>query len=190
MPNVLPVLRRAFDRARPALLAASLFVGFAILLLASNQYERIPSWIFWKYAGIWLWTAVFTCACLFAGHALLHHVPGLNLRLRERLLFDFAVGVFVFGTGIFLCGVCRLLRGPFYFLYPAVLTAAGASTFVPYLRRAFRYARHVPRRPASFSALRIGAGVLGTLGTTLIYLCVMTPQNLSFDARTYHIPLA
>ena len=67
MPNVLPVLRRAFDRARPALLAASLFVGFAILLLASNQYERIPSWIFWKYAGIWLWTAVFTCACLFVG---------------------------------------------------------------------------------------------------------------------------
>jgi len=184
------VLRRAFDRARPYFLAASLFAGVSMLLVATNQHERVANWIFWKYAALWLWTLVFTCSSLFAGHALLSHVPGLNLRLRERLLFDFAVGVFVFGTGIFLCGVCRLLRGPFYFLYPAVLTAAGASTFVPYLRRAFRHARHVPRRAASFSALRIGAGVLGTLGITLIYLCVMTPQNLSFDACTYHIPLA
>jgi hypothetical protein len=114
MPNVFLVLQRAFDRARPYLVAASLFVGVSILLVATNQHERVANWIFWKYAALWLWTLVFTCSSLFAGHALLSHLPGLNLRLRERLLFDFAVGVFVFGTGIFLCGVsCPTCGGPF-----------------------------------------------------------------------------
>jgi len=190
MPHVFAVWRRAFDRFRPYLTAAALFEGVFILLATTNQHERVVHWIFWKYAGIWLWTLVFACSSLFAGHALLSIVPGLRLRLRERLLFDFTVGVFVFSTGIFLCGLCKLLRGPFFYLFPIVLTAAGVSTLVPYLRRAYWHVHRVSRRAVSFSALRIGASVLGTLGITLVYLCVMVPQNLSFDACTYHIPLA
>ena len=190
MPHALLVLRRIFDRARPYLLVAALIADVYILLAATNRHEPVASWIFWKYAGIWLWTLVFGISCLSTGHALLGVLPGLRLRLRERLLFDFAVGVFVFGTGIFVAGLLCLLHGPFCYLFPVVLTAAGAPSLVPYLKRAFRHVRRAPRRAASFSALRVGAAVLGTLGITLVYLSVMTPDNLAFDACTYHIPIA
>ncbi len=190
MPRALLALRRVFDRARPYLLAAALIADVWILLVATNQHEKVANWVFWKYAGIWLWTLVFGCSSLSAGHALLGVVPGLQLRLRERLLFDFATGVLVFATGIFLAGVFCLLRGPFYYLFPAVLTAAGAPSLVPYLRRAYRHVRRLPRRAAPFSVWRIGAAVVGTIGITLVYLCVMTPDNLAFDARFYHIPIA
>ncbi|MGA7741584.1 MAG: hypothetical protein WBP56_15890 [Polyangia bacterium] len=190
MPHALLVLRRIFDRARPYLLVATLIADIYILLVATNGHEPVANWIFWKYAGIWLWTLVFGISCLSAGHALLGVLPGLRLRVRERLLFDFAVGVLAFGTGIFLAGIFCLLRGPFYYLFPAVLTAAGAPSLVPYLMRAFRHVRGFPRPTASFSVLRVGAAVVGTLGITLVYLCVMTPDNLAFDAQTYHIPIA
>ena len=147
--------------------------------------------MFWPYLGFALATAGWLLSCLSIGHAALR-LLAIRLPFRERLLFDVTVGVLLFAIGLFVAGLFRLLRPPFFFVYPALLLAVGARWTFADLRRAWRHLRAARRRshvpPSSFVIL--GALLFGALGLAIVYLSILTPDNVAFDSRTYHLPIA
>jgi hypothetical protein len=118
-------------------------------------------------------------------------LPALGLPFRQRVLFDLSVGVLIFAVGLFVMGLCRLLRPPFFYVYPLALGAIGFLGLARDLARAWRHfcaARARSHRPPSL--LSGAALVFGALGFTVVYLSIMVPENVAFDARSYHLPIA
>ena len=182
---------RIWERVRPFLVVAALLGAAAILLVETNEHERIDRWLFWPYAGLCGLTLIWSFACLSVGHALLALTVKLQLPPRERLVFDFAVGTLTFAVGLFVAGLFGLLRGPFYIIYPSLLAVAGSPSLLRYLRRVLRHWRAARRRTSLRpSLMHTAALVLGTLGLAMIYLGIMIPDNTAFDARTYHLTMA
>jgi hypothetical protein len=189
----LNLLRRILlsDRTRPVALLLAILGALAILVSATNHHQPLAGWLFWSYAGLWGLTVAWGIACLSIGHLVLRTMSPLLLPPRERLLFDFAVGVLAFAVLLFLAGLVGGLHGPFCIVFPLLLAGMGGPSLLRYLGRVHRHfrlaRRHARLRP---SPLRTAALVLGTLGITLVYLAVMLPDNASFDAYTYHLAMA
>jgi hypothetical protein len=184
-------VRRLFERARPKLLGVVACAAAVGLGWFANTREPIATWLLWPYAAFWAATLIWLGCCVSVGHAALRPWPTLRLPFRQRLLFDLALGVLIFAVGLFLLGLCGLLRTPFFYAYPLVLGAIGLRGLKRDLARArrhFRAARTRSHRPPAL--LRGGAFVLGTLGFTVLYLSIMVPENAAFDARSYHLPIA
>ena len=183
--------RQLFDQARPKLLAAvacgaALGLGWFV-----NARVPISTWLLWPYAAFCAATFMWLISCVSVGHAALRLLPALGLPFRQRLLFDLSLGLLIFTEGLFLLGLCGLLRPPFFYLYPLALGAIGLRGLARDLSRAWRHLRATrarSHRPPSI--LLAGAFVLGTLGFTVLYLSIMVPENAAFDARSYHLPIA
>ena len=109
-------------------------------------------------------------------------------------MFDVAAGVLLFAIGLFVAGLFGLIRPPFFFVYPALLLAVGARWTVGDLRRAWRHLSAARRRAAARPSVptlpHLAALVFGILGLTIVYLTILVPENVAFDARTYHLPIA
>jgi hypothetical protein len=179
------------ERARKLALPAALFAAAVFLAWFTNQRQPWKTWLLWPYAACWVATAAWVVCCASVGHAALRLLPGLGLRIRERVLFDFAVGVLIFVCGLFVVGVFGGLRGPFYFVYPLVLGAVGVAFSRADARRVWRHVRAARRRASLGPSLVHGAAVaLGTLAVAFVYLSIMVPENVAFDARSYHLPIA
>jgi hypothetical protein len=179
------------NRARRVLLPCVLFAAAVFLVWFTNKREPIETWLLWPYAAFWSATIVWVIGCLGIGHAALRLLPRLGLRFRERVLFDFAVGVLLFAGGLFVVGLLGLLRGPFYFVYPLVLAAVGIRYSAADARRAWRHFREARKRACLRpSVIHKVAVAFGTLGLAIVYLSIMVPENAAFDARSYHLPIA
>lgn len=167
-------------------------IAVAYSLRFLNQREPLVHWLFWRYAAVYGLTLLFGVACFCAGHALLAWPCASDpLPQGERTLLDVAAGVLVFALGTFLVGLARGLGGVYFWAWPALLMAAG----VPLLVRdgwgmlaAWRRARARPRPPLSTAAAF--AIALGAIGLLLVYLPILSPENISFDSRWYHLALA
>jgi len=182
---------RLIERARQILLPGVIFAAVVFLGWFVNKCEPAATWLLWPYAAFWVATLVWVVCCASIGHAALRLLPGLELRFRERLLFDFAVGVLLFAVGLFLAGLCGLLRPPFYLVYPLAIGSIGVVRSRADARRAWRHFRSVRKRASLRPSVIHGAArALGLLGLAIIYLSIMVPENAAFDARSYHLPIA
>jgi hypothetical protein len=152
----------------------------------TNQLVAFDHWLLWRYAGFVLATVVWLLSCVSIGHAVLRLLPDLGIRFTERLVFDFSVGVLLFAEGIFALGICGLLRPPFFQLYPLALLVIGACPLSVDLVHAWRTGAICRGVGLMYNA----AFAFGTLGLCVVYLTIMVPENASFDARTYHLPIA
>jgi hypothetical protein len=185
-----PRARALLERTGRLLLPTALFAATALLLWFVDKREPLETWMLWPYAGIWAATALWIACCASVGHAALRLLPDLRLPFRERLLFDLATGVLIFAVGLFAFGVLRLLRGPFFILYPLALGALGAKPLTLYLLRARRHFRAARGRAWRRSPAPFWAYAFGTLGLAVVYLTIMLPENAAFDSLTYHLPVA
>ena len=182
--------REVLQRSRGIAVPIALFIAAAGLLWFVNRHQPLEQWLFWPYLGFALATAGWLLSCLSIGHAALR-LLAIRLPFRERLLFDVTVGVLLFAIGLFVAGLFRLLRPPFFFVYPALLLAVGARWTFADLRRAWRHLRAGLRRSRVPPSLPyIGALLFGALGLAIVYLSILTPDNVAFDSRTYHLPIA
>jgi hypothetical protein len=179
--------RTRFVLQAAALVAVTAFFGGVLA-------RRVPvsRWLVWIFAAHWTLSALFALACLVAGHSLLRRGLRLRLPLGEHLVLAFALGVLAFGIGVFLAGLAGLLGGVFFFAYPLALIAAGAAWVSRDLARPLRLLRVVrrrtPRRPTTAFAWLVPA--FGLVGVALIYLQILTPANVAYDSRWYHLALA
>ncbi len=190
------VLRRASEsrwaaRARAALLAVVLLGSTAVFLHVVNDHYPIDQWLFWHYARVIACSAVWTLACLCAGHRVLKAAWRRPLPLLEQLTLSMAAGVLVFFLAMFLGGILGLYRPAFAVALPLVMVATTGSSTFRYVRRAFRRIGSARRRPhAAAPAGWIPMAVYGLLGIGMIYFLILTPENAAYDSRWYHLGLA
>jgi hypothetical protein len=174
------------------LLLAAL-AGAALFLKEMNGHYPIDKWLFWIYAQAWLWTLVFGAACLCAGERVVALVltPRLALPpLRERLLLSMAVGVFIFATGLFVVGLLHGLGPVFFFAWPLGLIAFGVEPVIRRWARVVRllpHARRVAMSPSWWGGVAL---VFGLGGVALLYINILTPANVAYDSRWYHLAIA
>jgi hypothetical protein len=179
-------LRRA--GALPGVLLLGTAAGALIWL---DRFNPLRHWLFVGYAGIWAAIALFAVASWAAGLRIVSALLPEPLRLDERLLVAFAVGVLAFFGGVFAGGVLHLYGTIFFFAWPFVLFAFGAraarrevARLRAHLRR-FGFRLFQPRG----SVEAVSAAVL-VVGTLAVYLQVLTPTNVGADSVWYHLPIA
>jgi hypothetical protein len=170
---------------RGAVLAV--LVGGAIILGAvGHAHYPIQHWLFWRFAAYWLISALWAFSCLSAGYWVLRKWCGPSLSAAEFLLASFAVGVLVFFLVMFAGGLVHVFSPGFALAWPVVACLAGG-------RHAFRYVRRMARvtlAPKFIAPERLVIGGFGVLGVAMVYFTIIPPENVGFDARWYHLPIA
>jgi hypothetical protein len=167
-------------------------IAIAATLAYLNRLQPLANWLIWRFAGIWGLVIFFGLACLGSGHALLvWPCRNGNLFTRERLLLDMAAGVLVFALGTFLLGIARGLGGPYFWAFPSTLLLLSAPWWWRESLDGLSSLLHDSSRlRVTTSPMVTLATVLGTVGLALVYLPVLVPQTIAFDARWYHLAIA
>ena len=151
-------------------------------------------WLFWIYLRVILLAVVMTIACLSAGHLALLRLFRTVLPIREQLFFSFALGLLIFGLGVFLLGIAHALVGIWFWLWPLICAAAGGPALARTLGRLRRHIRDFDRRRKAAerrcSPSAIAVSAFGTAGALLLYINILTPLNVGHDARWYHFAIA
>jgi hypothetical protein len=179
---------RVLAGARGAALVALLLAAAAFFLWYVDRFHAAKDWLFWRYARYWASAFVWLLACLSLGHACVRRFFPGSFTMVERLTMALPVGVYAFHVAIFLLGLAGELRQPIFFLLPALFLAAGGRGLFRDLARYHRRTRpwsFVPLRTAALPVLAVGA-----LGVGILYFQNLVPDQMSFDSRWYHLPMA
>lgn len=174
---------------RVAAVALSLIAASYVLARQLHGHYAVQRWLFWRYAQYWLVALAFSAACSSGGFVVLRLIGPPHMALRERLLSSMAVGVLVFYFGMFLGGLLGIYGRVFAIAWPVVLAASGAWPFLRYARRAKRHVVHARMHARRWSNTELVALALGFLGLVMVYVNILTPDNISYDSRWYHLAL-
>lgn len=188
----------AVDRIKTIGASVLLCVGAGLVLWRVHESYPLQHWMLWRYALYWAASASFSVACLSCGFRLTRYVfPPLPS--AEQLALSFAVGVFVFFWGVFVAGILGLYGHAFAFAWPIAMTVIGAKPTFAYVRRLARF------RPNAYHAAKSGrlskawqpskvvqTGILavGIVNLAYLYVCILHPGQLGFDAVWYHLTIA
>ena len=184
MATVLPVR----DSWRSAA-AGALALGAAAVFLAVGLRARpFETWLLADLAVIFGWQLAFALGCGSFGWLLvtrglrLTALPGL-----EALAYALALGFLAFGVAMYAGGYLGLYGPAFAVGLPLVLTAAGAPAAWPAARA---WWRERARTPAPFSLLALGATLFGGLALGVLYLGLLSPAAVNYDAAWNHLVIA
>ena len=173
------------------MLPLSIAAGICVFLFAVRGHYPIGQWLFWVYAKLWLWCALFMLGCVSVGNLVIGLLLPQSLPLRERMLYSLCAGVVVFFQLMFLGGLLGLYGPVFAVAMPVLLVLVGAPRLFLRARRALRHlraARQKPRPPPSWWTTPVL--LFGSLGVLVVYFSILAPQNIAFDAHFYHLGLA
>jgi hypothetical protein len=188
MSRLLGSLRR---HARGIGTSLVLLAGTAVFLQQMHQHYPLEHWLFFRYASYWLLIALFLASCLIGGNALLVALLRRTLPFGEHAAISMALGVQLFALGWFLLGLAQLHSSVTFFVWPGTLAAAGARPAWRFASRLYRHRRRHARFATGFSRLGelllLGLAVVALL---LVYAPILTPHNVSYDARWYHLTIA
>ena len=175
-------------RGRGALIAVALLAATYFYARILDPHYPVRRWLFWSYAGYWLAALFWMSAVLCGGYAAFRLLR-LATPAREAIVLSFALGVYVFVTGLFVAGIFGLLGPVFWFVWPFLMLLTGVKPIYELIKRdgaRFRkwfQTRRVP--PWSYPVL-----AFGLIGIGMVYFAILTPENASYDARWYHLPIA
>jgi hypothetical protein len=159
-----------------------------VLLRFLGRIYPVAHWLFWDLLKLWAWQAVLALSFVSAGYAVLARV----LRVRRAwnlhtLALAVPLGAMVFASGMFVGGFLRLYNPVFAVVLPAILCAVGARDLPPHGRAVVRW-WSTPRPPLSPPAT--AATAFGLLATALIYLGILSPDSIGYDASWSHLVVA
>jgi hypothetical protein len=169
-------------------LSGVLLASTAIFAVVIHQHLPFQSWLFFHYASCWLLVTVFCAACLALGHCLTRPLTP-TLPILERVTLAFAAGVLAFATLVFLTGIAHLLNAWSFFALPgAALLLTGPRALRELGPELCAAVIDVWTRPSSGLARAIT--VCGIIGVVLVYLPILSPENVAYDSRWYHLAIA
>lgn len=189
------MLRVPHEPTRRLLARAQVF-GVAIAILAAagffarwvNDFYPIEQWLLWRYSVVWLETLLFGVAALSTGVRLVSRLQP-KLSAGERIALAMPLGVLVFFMGTFVVGVLGGYGRAFFIVWPLLMMGMGAPVLVAWgtqlTRRAPLLSALVPR--TGLQIVFAGVLLLGLLG---IYLQIINPHQIGYDAHWYHMPIA
>lgn len=166
-----------------------LFGGLVFFLGFVGGHVAIGDWLFWDYARYWILALGWALACTAFGQWSLDRILPRPLPLAERIAMGFALGVFAFFLAMFLGGLLGLYGSVFFYALPLAFLAIGGPSLGRRLLRFRRHARALgtARRPPAWAFVAFAFGVLVLAA---IYFVILTPANVSFDARWKHLAIA
>lgn len=173
----------------PWLVLLALVVATLLLGGIFHEQAKLQTWLVWRYAGVWIGCAVFAAACLSAGNWIVTRLSESQERGVEHVTLSLAAGVFAFFTLTTAVGLAGGLGKLSFVVIPSLLFGLGARqlwTDVTTLKR------RVQEEPAllTFRPAEVAGFALGLLGLVVIFLAVLVPNNVSYDARWYHMATA
>ncbi len=164
--------------------------GVWVYAATLNVAYPVRDWLFWTLAYLWSSAAVFSAACVSLGFVALRRIWGSTppWPMLETLLQSFAVGLVGFTLAMYAGGAAGIYGPVFAIALVVLMLAAGARPLLGYFSQARASrppATERPTRPFTYVVWGIGCACLG-----LVYLQVMTPDAINYDASWYHLPTA
>jgi hypothetical protein len=182
--------RRSVVRFRSPLLASVLLGLTAFLLWRLAGYLPLERWLVFRYIGYWALSVGVVLASTVFGYAAVVRAVGRAWSVPERLVLATAVGVVTFGLGWYVLAFLHLLGTTAFFLWPVVLCAVGVPTVWRERKRLWLFAARARRLQRGLRTVEVALLLVGFAGLLLAYGANLTPHNVAFDARWYHLPLA
>jgi hypothetical protein len=177
-------------RLRSGVATAVVLAAVATFVAAVHEHYPIQQWLFWRYAAHWGAASVLALSCWLSGAAALRRF-GVVLPRGERVVLQLALGLYLFYVAMFLGGILNLYGQVFALAMPLGLAAVGWNDARRHLRRYAPIVVRAFRRPVRFeSPLALAIVLFGLAGAAMVYLPVLTPDNVAADARWYHLTLA
>lgn len=177
----------------PTRSALALAIGIGSVVILAATVERtypMRNWLAAKMAVILGWEVLLNLAWAGVGLRVSHYLYRAAIAPLERLVVGVATGVVCFAFSLYLLGVVGMLR-------PAAavgLILAFLLVGLPGLRRwlADLQASSPPPAPRNFwdralPALATGAGILAV---GIIYLGILHPDTINYDARWWHLSIS
>lgn len=184
--------RSATERSplRVLSLVVAALAGAAILYRVVDEHQAVAQWLIWRYLAVWGLAVAFAVSTLSAGLGILSRVLRSTLPLAEHLCIAFALGVYAWFLGSFVAGVLGLFGPVFFVLLPLALFAVGARQSFRFTRRLSRHVRAARKRARPLPWWAFPVLAFGALGLLLVYVPILTPENVAFDSRWQHLGLA
>jgi hypothetical protein len=169
--------------------ALALVTAAAVLERSVRSHYPIERWLFWRYTQYWVVGILFSLVSTSGGFFALRWLGPRHLPLRERLIFSMAVGVLIFFVGMFLLGIAGLYGTAAAIAWPLALGASGLWPLYKYLARARPHLAGARARAKRWTVAQVVAMALGLVGLVMVYVNILTPDNISYDSRWYHLAL-
>lgn len=173
-------------RARGALLAVICLVGMGLYARVLEPHYPIDTWLAWRFALLVFWCLLFSAGALGAGSFVVERLlPGVRLPRLEALVLSMGAGVVVFALAMYVGGAAAWFGSVFAVALALGLGCLGARSLPRLLARD---TAPVATQPSSWlNRLVLGFGII-SLG--LVYLGVLTPEAINYDATWSHLTIA
>ncbi|HYQ14301.1 MAG TPA: hypothetical protein VEQ58_01035, partial [Polyangiaceae bacterium] len=162
-------------------------IGIVIYLRGVRDTYAVADWLAWPLLTLWGWTALLNLAWLSLGHCLFVRVfREHELPLLETLVMSVALGVTAFTELMYVAGALHLYGRVFAPLIAIAMIGVGAADLYRLLQRYLRERRPtLPITPWGVLLLAAGGACVG-----IVYLGVMTPEAINYDASWSHLTIA
>lgn len=153
-----------------------------------TRHDNVSGWLVWRYLAIIGQAGLFGLSALAGGDSVGAFFGLRRFPLKERLVLGFAMGVLVWALLIVVLGLLHVLGPVAFVLIPLVMLASGGPRLARDLRRALRLKRRV--RSSRRRTVESIVFAFGTICVLVVWLPLLNPRNVAYDAAWYHLPLA
>jgi hypothetical protein len=171
-----------------ALLAA--LAGVVFLLSIVGQKYPVRNWFALPMGEIVAWQILLNLGWVGTGLTVLRRFQPLSQPPLERLVVGVATGVVSFAFSLYLLGVLGLFRPAAAIGLVFGFVLAGLPELVRWVRE---YMATPPAPPAPtwlgrvLPSLALG---LGVIGAAILYLGILPPDTINYDARWWHLSIS
>jgi hypothetical protein len=177
--------------AAPLTLSTLWLLGALLAYAAHTQgFYPLGEWLVFFWLRAWAAALAFAISSLAVGLQLLRFLRADDDEMAERLTLGLGLGVLIQALGIYVAGVLGILGVPFFVLWPALLLVFGGLALVSEIRLVLTAAGDLGQPFVPRSPVQMLAALLAVAGSIALYLQVVTPGHIGFDARWYHLPIA
>jgi hypothetical protein len=171
-----------------ALLAGLVLFGlFCWFFDFLTDQRGFKNWLFVQLSLIWSYEILLTAACASFGLSFVERLCGMRaLPFVEKLAYALPVGLIAFVAGMYLGGFLGWYGPTFALALPLLLLLIGLPGLGA--RLALNLRGWSLRRAPSVASL--AATSFGTLGIALVYLGLLTPDAVNYDASWNHLVIA
>jgi hypothetical protein len=147
------------------------------------------TWLLWDLLRLWFWQTVLSSACVCAGYRVLNTLDERTRPSSDRLALAFPVGLGVFGLGMYIAGMLGIFHWVTAIIWPIVLVATGAPC-VYTAWKAHRLESDNTSATDTTTWFSTACLMAGGAGIGLIYLGLLSPFAVNYDASWMHLVIA
>jgi len=180
----------AANKIRHRFAAIALILPAAFFAWHLNRAHSAEQWLVWSHARFLAFSALFAFSSFAIGWRLLDWILPVSPKLLERTALAFAIGVLAFYLIHFVAGLLGLYSSWYFYAMPISLLGGTAPKCIGDIRRISRHVRY--RKINLFwprgAIEHLAAGFL-LVCLVAIYVTILVPNNMSYDARWYHVAI-